>query len=144
MNHAFGAAGEFTVGLEEELLLVDRRDAPARPRRRAVLEGIGLAEPRAGHEAFQASIEVRSEPRASAAEAAADIAEGRAAVIDAGGTPMAVGLHPDAGFGDVRLVDSDRYRRVEGEMRGLIKRTPECALHVHVGDAVRRTPPWTR
>ena len=45
---------------------------------------------------------------------------------------MAVGLHPDAGFGDVRLVDSDRYRRVEGEMRGLIKRTPECALHVHV------------
>ena len=50
----------------------------------------------------------------------------------AGGTPMAVGLHPDAGFGDVRLVDSDRYRRVEGEMRGLIRRTPECALHVHV------------
>jgi carboxylate-amine ligase len=45
---------------------------------------------------------------------------------------MAVGLHPDAGFGDVQLVDSDRYRRVEGEMRGLIKRTPECALHVHV------------
>jgi carboxylate-amine ligase len=45
---------------------------------------------------------------------------------------MAVGLHPDARFGDVRLVESDRYRRVEGEMRGLIKRTPECALHVHV------------
>jgi carboxylate-amine ligase len=45
---------------------------------------------------------------------------------------MAVGLHPDAAFGDVELVDSDRYRRVENEMRGLIKRTPECALHVHV------------
>jgi carboxylate-amine ligase len=45
---------------------------------------------------------------------------------------MAVGLHPDARFGNVSLVDSDRYRRVEGEMRGLIKRTPECALHVHV------------
>jgi carboxylate-amine ligase len=41
-------------------------------------------------------------------------------------------LHPDAVFGDVELVDSDRYRQVEGEMRGLIKRTPECALHVHV------------
>jgi glutamate---cysteine ligase / carboxylate-amine ligase len=55
---------------------------------------------------------------------------------------MAVGLHPSAAFGDVLLVDSDRYRRVEGEMRGLIKRTPECALHVHVAmpspdDAVR-------
>jgi carboxylate-amine ligase len=62
----------------------------------------------------------------------ADIAAGRAAVRAAGGVPMAVGLHPDAAFGDVELVDSDRYRRVEREMRGLIKRTPECALHVHV------------
>src|SRR5262249_37514423 len=26
-----------------------------------------------------------------------------------------------------------RYRHVDGEMRGLIRRTPECALHVHVG-----------
>ena len=75
---------------------------------------------------------MRSEPRRSAAEAVADIAAGRAAVRAAGGMPMAVGLHPTAAFGDVRLVDSDRYRRVEGEMRGLIKRTPECALHVHV------------
>ena len=132
MNHAFGAAGEFTVGLEEELLLVDRETLQLDHGAERVLKEIRLAEPRAGHEAFQASIEVRSEPRRSAAEAAADIAEGRAAVIGAGGTPMAVGLHPDAGFGDVRLVDSDRYRRVEGEMRGLIKRTPECALHVHV------------
>jgi carboxylate-amine ligase len=132
VNHRFGAGGEFTVGLEEELLLVDRETFQLDHGAERVLKSIDLAEPRAGHEAFQASIEVRSEPRGRAAEAAADIAEGRAAVIGAGGTPMAVGLHPDAGFGDVRLVDSDRYRRVEGEMRGLIKRTPECALHVHV------------
>jgi carboxylate-amine ligase len=75
---------------------------------------------------------VRSAPRRTVGEAIADIAAGRRAVAAAGGTPMAVGLHPDARFGEVSLVDSDRYRRVEGEMRGLIKRTPECALHVHV------------
>ena len=34
---------------------------------------------------------------------------------------------------DVELVQSERYGRVERQMRGLIKRTPECALHVHVG-----------
>ena len=28
---------------------------------------------------------------------------------------------------------SPRYERVEEQMRGLIKRTPECALHAHVG-----------
>jgi glutamate---cysteine ligase / carboxylate-amine ligase len=93
---------------------------------------MNLPKERADHEAFLAEVEVRSEPRRTAGDAIADIAAGRAAVMRAGGTPMAVGLHPDARFGDVSLVKSDRYRRVEGEMRGLIKRTPECALHVHV------------
>ena len=132
-EHHFGEGPDFTVGVEEELLLVDPDDgfglAHVADR---VVPGIRLPRERADHEAFLAEVEVRSEPRATAAEAVADIAEGRAAVRAAGGTPMAVGLHPAAGFGDVRLVESERYRRVEGEMRGLIKRTPECALHVHV------------
>jgi glutamate---cysteine ligase / carboxylate-amine ligase len=120
------------VGVEEELLLVDRDTLQLDHGADRVLAGVDFPEERAGHEAFLAEIEVRSEPHPTAAEAVADIAAGRAAVIAAGGTPMAVGLHPDAAFGDVQLVDSDRYRRVESEMRGLIKRTPECALHVHV------------
>jgi len=132
VNHSFGSGGEFTIGVEEELLLVDPDTLQLAHVADRVVPGIDLAFERAGHEAFRAEIEVRSEPRGSATEAVADIAEGRAAVLRAGGTPMAVGLHPDAGFGDVQLVDSDRYRRVEAEMRGLIKRTPECALHVHV------------
>jgi glutamate---cysteine ligase / carboxylate-amine ligase len=131
VNHSFGS-GEFTVGVEEELLLVDPDTLQLAHVADRVVPRLDLAFERAGHEAFLAEIEVRSEPRGSAAEAVADIAEARAAVRAAGGTPMAVGLHPDAGFGDVQLVDSDRYRRVEAEMRGLIKRTPECALHVHV------------
>jgi carboxylate-amine ligase len=131
VNHSFGS-GEFTVGVEEELLLVDPDTLQLAHVADRVVPQLDLAFERAGHEAFLAEIEVRSEPRGSAAEAVADIAESRAAVRGAGGVPMAVGLHPDAGFGDVQLVDSDRYRRVEGEMRGLIKRTPECALHVHV------------
>jgi glutamate---cysteine ligase / carboxylate-amine ligase len=131
VNHSFGS-GEFTVGVEEELLLVDPDTLQLAHVADRVVPGLDLAFERAGHEAFLAEIEVRSEPRGSAAEAVADIAEGRGAVRAAGGTPMAIGLHPDAGFGDVQLVDSDRYRRVEAEMRGLIKRTPECALHVHV------------
>jgi carboxylate-amine ligase len=31
------------------------------------------------------------------------------------------------------LVNAERYRRVGSMMRGLFARTPECALHVHVG-----------
>lgn len=132
MNHSFGAGAEFTVGMEEELLLVDRDTLKLDHVGDRVLAAMDLPIERGGHEAFLSEIEVRSEPRRSAAEAVADIGAGRAAIAAAGGTPMAVGLHPDAVYGDVRLVDSDRYRRVESEMRGLIKRTPECALHVHV------------
>jgi carboxylate-amine ligase len=132
VKHSFGKGEPFTIGLEEELLLVDPETHQLDHVADRLLAEIDLPYERAGHEAFLAEIEVRSEPHGSVAEAVGDIAEGRAAVRAAGGTPMAVGLHPDAGFGDVRLVDSDRYRRVEDEMRGLIKRTPECALHVHV------------
>jgi carboxylate-amine ligase len=132
VNHSFGSGAPFRIGLEEELLLVDAETLQLTHAADGLLKGVGLPPDRAGHEAFLAEIEVRSAPQGSAAEAVAEIAEGRAAVRAAGGTPMAVGLHPDAGFGDVQLVDSDRYRQVEREMRGLIKRTPECALHVHV------------
>jgi carboxylate-amine ligase len=131
-QHRFGTGEPFTVGLEEELLLINRQTLELAHVADRLLPRMGLARERADHEAFLAEIELRSEPRRSAAEAAADLAEGRAAIRAAGGTALAVGLHPDARFGDVHLVDSDRYRRVEGEMRGLIRRTPECALHVHV------------
>jgi carboxylate-amine ligase len=131
-EHRFGTGEPFTVGLEEELLLVDAETLQLAHVADRVLPAMHLPTELADHEAFLAEVEVRSEPRRTAGDAIADIAAGRAAVTAAGGTPMAVGLHPDARFGDVSLVRSDRYRRVEGEMRGLIKRTPECALHVHV------------
>jgi carboxylate-amine ligase len=46
---------------------------------------------------------------------------------------MGAGLHPAAQLFDARLTGVDRYKRVLDQMRGLIQRTPECALHVHVG-----------
>jgi glutamate---cysteine ligase / carboxylate-amine ligase len=131
-DHRFGSGDGFTIGIEEELLLVDSETFALAHVADRVLPGIDLPRDRADHEAFLCEVEVRSEPRASAGDAVADLAEGRAAVLGAGGTPMAVGVHPAAEFGDVRLVESERYRRVEGQMRGLIRRTPECALHVHV------------
>lgn len=146
-GHVFGSGQPFCVGLEEELLLVDGETFGLSHAADRLLPRIDLGRERVDHEAFLAELEVRSEPRGSATEAVADLAEGRRAIIAAGGHPMGAGLHPDAAFGDVRLVDSERYRRVEGEMRGLIRRTPECALHVHVAmpspeDAVAGLMAW--
>src|SRR5256885_2737742 len=46
---------------------------------------------------------------------------------------MGAGIHPTGRLGDAQLVRHERYARVDDQMRGLIRRTPECALHVHVG-----------
>ncbi len=131
--HRFGTGEPFSVGLEEELLLVDADTLELSHVADQVLPGTGLPRDRIDHEAFLAEVEVRSEPAGSVGEAIAQLGEGRAAAASAGATLMGVGLHPDARLFDVKLVQSERYERVERQMRGLIKRTPECALHVHVG-----------
>src|SRR5205085_287325 len=64
---------------------------------------------------------------------AAALVFGRIAATAAGATLAGAGLHPATGLGEFRLVESARYRHVEDAMRGLLRRTPECALHVHVG-----------
>ena len=46
---------------------------------------------------------------------------------------IGAGLHPTAEFGDTTQFPSRRYRLLATEMRGLLGRTPTCALHVHVG-----------
>jgi glutamate---cysteine ligase / carboxylate-amine ligase len=137
--HRFGESDAFTVGLEEELLVVDAETLQLAHVADAILARTHLPRHRLDHEAFLAEVEVRSEPAGSVGEAIAQLAEGRAEAIRAGAddspgaTIMAAGLHPDAELFDVKLVQSERYERVERQMQGLIKRTPECALHVHVG-----------
>jgi carboxylate-amine ligase len=132
-DHAFGRGEPFTIGLEEELLLVDSDSFRLEHTADRILPRIDLPDGRADHEAFLAQLELRSAPAGSSSEAVAQLEEGRAVARDAGATLLAVGVHPDADYGDVRIVPSERYRRVEDQMRGLIRRTPECALHVHVG-----------
>jgi glutamate---cysteine ligase / carboxylate-amine ligase len=133
VTHRFGESAPFTVGLEEELLLVDGKTLQLAHVADKILPHTGLPADRVDHEAFLAEIEVRSNPAESVSGAIDDLREGRRAAIAAGATLMAAGLHPDARLFDVQLVKSERYERVEQQMQGLIKRTPECALHVHVG-----------
>jgi glutamate---cysteine ligase / carboxylate-amine ligase len=132
-RHQFGESEPFSVGLEEELMLVHRDTLALAHVADAVLEGVELPRERVDHEAFLAELEVRSEPCTSVRDAVEQLLEGRLAATEAGATLMAAGLHPNATLFDVELVESERYERVEAQMQGLIKRTPECALHVHVG-----------
>jgi glutamate---cysteine ligase / carboxylate-amine ligase len=133
MDHAFGSSEPFTLGIEEELLLVDPETRRLAPVATDVLSAMDAHERAASHEVYAASIELRSPPRADAEDAGRELAALRAAAREAGATLMGAGVHPDGALGDAKLVDSERYRLVGGAMRGLMRRTPECALHVHVG-----------
>ena len=55
------------------------------------------------------------------------------------GRLLGAGLHPDGRFGDATLVEGHRYEFVADQLRGLLRRTPESALHVHVGLPDERT-----
>jgi carboxylate-amine ligase len=131
MRSAFGS--DFTIGMEEELLLVDPGTLQLAPVADAVLAAMQLDPDDAGHEAYAAQIELRSPPSETASDAVAALAERRSAALEAGATPMASGLHPTGAFGDATLVPTERYARVARELRGILRRTPESALHVHVG-----------
>ena len=132
MEHSFGRGRPFAVGVEEELLLVDAETRALAHVAADVLAAMDVPPGAADHEAFAAEIELRSPPSVSAGAATAALGDVRAAAREAGAVLMGAGLHPSAARGDVRLVAKDRYRKVGEQMRGLFRRTPECALHVHV------------
>jgi carboxylate-amine ligase len=140
MEHRFGRA--FTLGVEEELLLVDRATLALAPTAERVLAAVDHPTDLLAHEAYAAELEARTPIVRDAAEAVASLRESRLAARAAGATLMGAGIHPAAELGDARLVDLERYREVGDQMRGLIRRTPECALHVHIGMPDPETAIW--
>jgi carboxylate-amine ligase len=46
---------------------------------------------------------------------------------------LGTGVHPLGRFGDVRLRAGDRYEQIGETMRGIMRQTPHCGVHVHVG-----------
>ena len=133
VDDGFGTGEPFTVGVEEELFLVDAETRQIVHHAERIVAGIDLPPDVAGNEAPASQIELRSRPSRTAGDAAAALAHGREAARAAGATLIGAGLHPTARRDEVRLVELERYRKVLAEMRGLILRASEAALHVHVG-----------
>jgi carboxylate-amine ligase len=133
----FGAQADFAIGVEEELILVDPGSRALSHAGVEVLarmddtdaDADGFAHP----DTYSALIELASPVARNAGEGVAALSALRARVRAAGGTAIGAGIHPDGAFGDVVHVDEPRYERIVDQLQGLIKRTPTCALHVHVG-----------
>ena len=96
-NYAFRS--EYTLGIEEELLLVDRRDAAPAPVAGAILGAMEVDSASAGHEAYAAQIELRSPPSASVADAVGALARPPREGGCGGGRAPRGGPPPDGGHG---------------------------------------------
>jgi carboxylate-amine ligase len=131
-EHRFGASPPLSLGVEEELLLVDS-ERQLVSASEALLERFG-GSPLSGRissEIFTEQIEVKTGICHGPGEVLEQLEEARGAVRDAGFGLLASGLHPSAESG-ARLVDKPRYEVVSKDLGSLLH-TPPCGLHVHVG-----------
>ncbi len=133
MTSAFGRA--FALGVEEELIVVDPATRALSHTGTDVLaamevpEGTGSAHP----DTYAALVEFASPVSATPEDGVRAIAALRSRALATGAAMIGAGIHPDGAFGDVVHVDEPRYHEIHAQLRGLLRRTPTCALHVHVG-----------
>lgn len=134
-GRAFVPGGEFTVGVEEELMLVGRGDDLLGDAAAPLVHALSRSWTGAGlvtGEVFVDQVELSSPPCPRAEDVVAALRGMRAWLLEQGARPMAVGVHPTAPFGAACLAPSPRYDRIVAEYAGLL-RTPTAALQVHVG-----------
>ncbi len=130
---AFGRSEPFTIGIEEELLVVRDADHSLDPRAAELRSLLGHKAALTRTDLYAALLEFATPVRQAPAEAVEDLRGLRADAVATGAHLLGAGIHPAEPFGHVRHIDDDRYRRIAHDMRGLVARAPTCALHVHVG-----------
>jgi carboxylate-amine ligase len=120
------------LGVEEELLLVDR-DRKLLSASEVILERVeGQLAERVSAEIFTEQIELKTGVCHGAGEVLSQLRQTRRAIGEMGFQLLGAGLHPEGGSEQVRLVSKPRYEVVRKDLGSLL-RTPPCGLHVHVG-----------
>src|SRR4051794_35037723 len=131
LRAAFDEAAPLTIGLEEELFVVDAETLDLAPRAAELLD----ADPRAKPELVAAEVELASPPCATVAEAIGHLAAGRLALAGAaaprGLALCGAGAHPFAAAEGV-LSPGERYEQLAERYGTIARRQLVAALQVHV------------
>jgi glutamate---cysteine ligase / carboxylate-amine ligase len=139
-REVFEASDDFTVGLEEELQILDPGTLSLAQRygelARAAQADPVLAEAVAG-ELIESEIEIRSGRGATFADAVAAQRDARARLFglaaDRDARLAATGTHPWSPWQEQRIIDTEHYHRVEEGLKYVAWRNNTFSLHVHVG-----------
>ena len=129
----FGAGDPFSLGVEEELHLVDPVTGALRNSGGAVFERLETpARGEVEREVHACQLELITDVCDTVADAMAVLRALRGAVLATGTGVVGSGTHPTAEEGEAEITDKERYKLVR-ELLGDAIATPVSALHVHVG-----------
>ncbi|MDQ3720920.1 MAG: YbdK family carboxylate-amine ligase [Actinomycetota bacterium] len=137
---SWGESRAWTLGAEEEVMLLDPEDWSLAQCAPEVLESLPaeLADHTDG-ETHRSTLELRSDPHPDAGSLCGQLMSlrhGLAAAVEARGMRAgAAGLHGSTTWSDTEVTRSPRYDVVHDSMRVLARREPTFGLHLHVGVA---------
>jgi glutamate---cysteine ligase / carboxylate-amine ligase len=131
-DHNFGSGQPFSLGVEEELFLVDPVTGRQINSSGAVLERVGDTVGTVERELHACQIELITNVHTSVGAAARELAELRRAVVKTGTALLGSGTHPAADEGDAVITDKERYERIHFLLGDAVV-TPVGGLHIHVG-----------
>ena len=129
----------FTLGVEEEYLVVDResRDLISDPPVSLLDDCEALVGKQVSRELLRSQIEVGTKVCNSVGEARQELARLRGGVAEVTGrfgyAPIAASTHPYARWFDQKHSEGERYESLTQEMQAAARRLLICGMHVHVG-----------
>jgi carboxylate-amine ligase len=130
--------GKYTLGVEEEVMLVEPGSWQLAYRIEDVLAAAGSeVAGRLHSETHRSAVELQTGVHEEVGAAADELAGLRLVLGDTleslGMRAVGSGTHPTAVWHDVEVSRGERYQDIYASMRELARREPTFALHVHVG-----------
>ncbi|MBS8228630.1 carboxylate-amine ligase, partial [Vannielia litorea] len=128
----------FTLGIEEEYLLVDRDTLDLARAPEALMEACAaeLAE-QVSPEFLQCQIEIGTRVCENIGAARGELQRLRGTVARCAAehnlAPIAVSCHPFADWKDQPHTDRERYNALSQDLGGVVRRMLICGTHVHIG-----------
>jgi carboxylate-amine ligase len=138
LDHRFGAGDQYTLGVEEEYMLLDRESFDLVQHVDTVLSAAqnGELTDRIGPELMQSVVEISTPVCKSVADVDAELRKLRGLVSGiAGEGGMRVGsagTHPFSLFERQRITARDRYRNLVDQLQYVARRELIFGLHIHV------------
>ena len=137
---------KFTMGVEEEYLLVDKetRGLAIDPPKALLAECEEILGGQVTTELLRSQIEVGTKVCKNIQEVREDLGKLRRTIIDVAGrhglAPIAASTHPFSRWSEQKHTRKERYDTLTDEMQGAARRLLICGMHVHIGiddDALR-------